>query len=72
MRQLVDIDKVVAETIVIYTIKNKNPKSGKEDCPVTVREKEHFRSVMKIKLGAAKTEEERTKIIEHYKSKWCE
>jgi hypothetical protein len=66
------IDQVVNLTIPIYTIKNLNPKSGKPDCPITTREKEHFRYVMKMKLQAAGTDEERQKVIDHYKSKWSE
>lgn len=69
---VVDIDKIVEQTIVIYTEKRPNPKSGKKDCNITKREKEHFRTVMKTRLQAAKTEEERQSIIDHYKSKWSE
>jgi hypothetical protein len=57
---------IIDKAIPIYTIKNRNPKSGKEDCRITVREKEHFREVMKMKLEAATTEEARQKIIDHY------
>jgi hypothetical protein len=57
---------VIEQAIPIYTRKNPNPKSGKEDCRITVREKEHFRTVMKMKLEAAKTEQGRSKIIDHY------
>lgn len=64
---LSDIDAVVAETIPIYTQKKPNPKSGKPDCNITKREKEHFRTVLKIKIRAANTEDERKEIIEHYK-----
>lgn len=60
------IRTLVAQAIPIYTLKNTNPKSGKPDCPVTTREKEHYRTVMKLKLGAAKTEQERKKWIDHY------
>jgi hypothetical protein len=60
------IDALIAQTIPIYTIKKPNPKSGKEDCPITVREKEHFRTVMKVKLGAAITGEDKQNIIDHY------
>jgi len=66
------IDKIIEETIPIYTLKKPNPKSGKPDCPVTTREKEHYRSVMKMKLGAAITDEERQKVIDHYKGLWSE
>lgn len=66
------IDDVIANVIPIYTIKKPNPKSGKPDCNITTREKEHFRNVMKMKLQAAGTEEERQKVIDHYKSKWSE
>lgn len=65
-------DELVERIIPIYTIKNLNPKSGKQDCPITTREKEHFRYVMKMKLQAAGTDEERQKVIDHYKSKWSE
>jgi hypothetical protein len=56
----------VTKAIPIYTRKNPNPKSGKEDCRITVREKGHFRTVMKMKLEAAKTERDRETIIDHY------
>lgn len=72
MIEVKDIDEIVANAIPIYTRKKPNPKSGKEDCPITTREKEHFRYVMKNKLGAAKTEEERLKIIEYYKQLFSE
>lgn len=62
-----DIEKVIEQTIPIYTIKKLNPKSGKEDCPITKREKERFRHIMKTKLLTAKTEEDRQQIIDHYK-----
>jgi len=65
-------EEIVNSTIVIYTRKKPNPKSGRADCPNTRMEKEHFREIMKIKLGAANTEEERQKVIEHYKSVWSE
>jgi repressor of nif and glnA expression len=58
--------------IPIYTNKNPNPKSGKPDCNITRMEKEHFRTVMKMKLQAANTDEERQKVIDHYKSKWSD
>lgn len=61
-----DLDSIVSTVIPIYTLKNPNPKSGKPDCPITTREKEHYRTVMKLKLGAAKTEQERKKWIDHY------
>jgi hypothetical protein len=67
-----DIDNVVAATIVIYTEKHPNPKSGKKDCNITKREKEHFRLLMKVKLEAAKTEQERQEIIDHYKQLFSE
>lgn len=63
---------IIEAAIPIYTDKNLNPKSGKPDCNITRMEKEHFRTVMKIKLGAAKTEENRQKVIDHYKSIWSE
>lgn len=66
------LDQIVNLTIPIYTIKKTNPKSGKPDCPITTREKEHFRYVMKMKLQTATTNEERQKVIDHYKSKWSE
>lgn len=72
MIAVTNIDKIVEETIPIYTDKRPNPKSGKKDCNITKREKEHFRYVMKTRLHAAKTEEERLSIIDHYKSKWSE
>lgn len=72
MLQAGDIDKVVAETIVIYTERRPNPKSGKWDCNITKREKEHFRYLMKHKLIAAKTEEEKQKVIDHYKQLFSE
>lgn len=62
------IEELVNATIPIYTRKKPNPKSGKADCPNTKKEKEHFRKVMKEKLEAAKTIEERQKVIDHYKS----
>jgi hypothetical protein len=63
-----DILTDVIETIIpIYTLKNLNPKSGKQDCPITKREKERFRTLMKEKLMAAKNDEERQKVIDHYK-----
>lgn len=65
-------DRIVGETIVIYTDKKPNPKSGKKDCNITKREKEHFRAVMKTRLQAAKTEEERQKVIDHYKQLFSE
>lgn len=67
-----DIEKVITETIPIYTMKHPNPKSGQPDCPITKMEKEHFRKIMMVKLGAAKTKEERQTVIDHYKSKWSE
>lgn len=66
------IDLIVNNTIPIYTMKHPSPKSGQPDCPITKMEKEHFRKIMRVKLGAAKTEEERRSIIDHYKSKWSE
>lgn len=72
MSSVINIDDVVAKAIPIYTRKKRNPKSGKWDCNITVREKEHFRAVMKIKMNAAQTDEQRQNIIDHYKSKWCE
>jgi hypothetical protein len=66
------VDEIVAGAIPIYTVKRPNPKSGKPDCNITKMEKEHFRYVMKTKLQAAKTVEERQKVIDHYKSKWSE
>lgn len=65
-------DDIVNSAIPIYTHKKPNPKSGKPDCNITRMEKEHFRTVMKIKIGAAKTEEDRQKVIDHYKSAWSE
>jgi hypothetical protein len=62
-----DIEKVIEQTIPIYTRKKPNPKSGKPDCNITVTEKNHFRYVMKMKLQAAKTDEERQRVIDHYK-----
>lgn len=61
-----DIEELAIRAIPIYTRKKPNPKSGKQDCRITVREKEHFRSVMKMKLKAAQTEEARRVIIDHY------
>lgn len=61
-----EIEAFVVSLLPIYTRKNPNPKSGKPDCPVTVREKEGFRFLIKTKLGAAKTEEERKKVIDKY------
>lgn len=66
------LDEIIARVIPIYTMKRPNPKSGKADCPNTKTEKRHFRTVMRTKLGAAKTEEERQKVIDHYKEKWSE
>jgi hypothetical protein len=63
-------DEIIARVIPIYTRKRPNPKSNQADCPITKREKEHFRRLMKTKLEAAKTEEERQKVIDHYKEKW--
>ena len=60
------IEKVIAQAIPIYTRKKPNPKSGKEDCNITVREKNNFRLIMKSKLTRAKTEEDRKKVIDHY------
>jgi hypothetical protein len=67
-----DIDKLVGIVIPIYTRKKPNPRSGKKDCPITKREKERFRVLMKKKLMAAKTEEERQKVIDHYKGLFSE
>lgn len=69
---IVDIDKIVDQAIVIYTDKHPNPKSGKKDCNITKREKEHFRLLMKVKLEAAKTEQERQEVIDHYKALFSE
>ena len=66
------LEDIINEAIPIYTRKKPNPVSGRGDCPQTKREKEHFRYVMKAKLGAAKTEEERSKIIDHYKQLFSE
>lgn len=66
------LEDIINVTIPIYNLKKPNPKSGKADCPITKMEKEHFRAVMKIKMEAAKTEEERQGIIDHYKRKWSE
>jgi hypothetical protein len=66
------IQLIINQAIPVYTRKKPNPKSGKPDCPITTREKEHFRYVMKMKLQAAKTDEERQKVIDHYKTKWSE
>lgn len=63
----ISIDEIIEQTIPIYTLKKPNPKSGKEDCPVTVKEKEGFRMMMKIKLEAAKSDKERQGIIDKYK-----
>ena len=68
----IDIDKVVAETIIIYTERRPNPKSGKWDCNITKREKEQFRLIMKKKLQAAKTEQELQAVIDHYKRLFSE
>lgn len=65
-------EEIINASIPIYTRKRPNPKSGQPDCPNTKRDKEHFRKIMRIKLGAAKTEKERQGIIDHYKSKWSE
>jgi hypothetical protein len=62
-----DIEKLIAVAIPIYTQKKPNPKSGKPDCNITVMEKNNFRLIMKSKLTAAKTEQERQKVIDHYK-----
>lgn len=67
MMSLIDIEEEVIKAIPIYTLKKPNPKSGKPDCNITVREKEHFREIMRIKLRAAKDEEKEKQIIEHYK-----
>jgi len=56
----------IAGAIPIYTRKKPNPKSGKADCRITVREKEHYRTIMKMKMEAAATEEARQKVINHY------
>jgi hypothetical protein len=68
----ISFDDAIVNAIPIYTRKKPNPKSGNEDCPITKREKEHFRNVMKIKLNAAKTEKEQQDIIEHYKQLFSE
>jgi hypothetical protein len=60
-----EIDNIIAQAIPIYTRKKPNPKSGKEDCNITKREKEHFRAVMKMKMEAA-GEGDRRNIIDHY------
>jgi hypothetical protein len=62
-----DIEKLIAVAIPIYTQNKPNPKSGKPDCNITVMEKKNFRLIMKSKLTAAKTEQERQKVIDHYK-----
>jgi hypothetical protein len=62
-----DIEKLIAVAIPIYTQNELNPKSGKTDCNITVMEKKNFRLIMKSKLTAAKTEQERQKVIDHYK-----
>jgi hypothetical protein len=62
---VVEIDNIVAKAIPVYTRKKPNPKSGKADCNITRREKEHFRAVMKMKLQAAR-EGDRQNIIDHY------
>jgi hypothetical protein len=67
MMAVLDIDKVIAETIPIYTVKRPNPKSSKPDCNITVTEKKNFRLIMKSKLMRAETDEERQGIIDHYK-----
>ena len=56
----------IEQAIPIYTMKKPNPKSGKGDCPVTKQEKNHYRVIMKTKLEAARTDEERQKVIEYY------
>jgi hypothetical protein len=65
-------EEIAAKIIPIYTRKRPNPKSGEADCPITTREKERFRALMKTKLEAAQTEEELQKVIDHYKEKWSE
>lgn len=60
------IEAFVMNLLPIYTRKNPNPKSGKEDCPVTVKDKEGFRFLISTKLKAAKTEQERKAVIDKY------
>lgn len=61
------IEELIIQTIPIYTIKNPNPKSGQPDCRITTREKENFRAIMKMKLMAARSDEEKQKLVDHYK-----
>lgn len=61
------IAKLVEDTVPIYTIKNPDPKTGKEDCRLTKAMKEQRRFSMKNRLIEANGDEEKIKaIIERY------
>ena len=66
------LQALIEAAIPIYTRKRPNPKSGKPDCNITVTEKKNFRLIMKSKLSRAKTEEDRQKVIDHYKELFSE
>lgn len=61
-----EIEAFVIGLLPIYTRKKPNPKSGQPDCPVTVKEKEGFRTLIKTKIEQANSEEERKHIIDKY------
>jgi hypothetical protein len=62
-----NIDELVIQTIPIYTIKNPDPKTGREDCRLTTHMKEQRRFGMKNRLIEANGDEEKIKaIIERY------
>lgn len=64
---IINYDEVVINTIPIYTIKNPDPKTGKEDCRLTTHMKEQRRFSMKNRLIEAGNDQDKIKaIIERY------
>jgi hypothetical protein len=67
MNRLLDFDELVRQTVPIYTIKNPDPKTGKEDCRLTKAMKEQRRFSMKNRLIEANGDHDKIKaIIERY------
>lgn len=68
-----DIDKLIVETIPIYTIKNPHPMKGRPDCNLNVFYKKGLREILKNKLTLAlETGEDIDLILEEYKNKVAE
>jgi hypothetical protein len=63
----IDIEKLVIDTIPIYTAKNRHPVTGRADCNLTKAFKEQRRMSIKRRLQEAGDDQELIKaIIERY------